>query len=252
MNLNLKRRCFFINTISIIFLEDVDLFAQLYLYTDNLAYDILKTLHHIGGFSKRIDLKNIYFNTTDKNIFKKRLDTLIEYKLIYLDQNYNSSILLTSKALTILTKKNIKNKISTSLLCDSAFIEQRFLLKLYKEYFYSIVTKESDLINLDTDYYINIFNQNYNKVKEFLYNLKKSNIHLLNLNTVAINATSLFDLTIKFKDFSKYDIYLDNISTIILNKEYIEKLTTDDMTTLNNITKKYSSIYSKNIKYILL
>ena len=60
--------------------------------------------------------------------FTKLLKSLIKLDLIYLDKKYNSNILLTAKALTIVKEKKIKNKISLDKLSESSLTEKKFLL----------------------------------------------------------------------------------------------------------------------------
>lgn len=197
-------------------------------------------------------MKNILFNNWNDKKFKKLLNKLIEHKLIYLDRSYNSNILLTSKSLSILNEKNIKNNISTDKITDITLDKNRFLLTLKNDFGY-INNKnfEVDFINCYLDYFID--NLNENKLKELKEILDKKEIKLINLNTIAIiNNTSIFTLKNKLKDLQCLDIYLNNINTIILNKSYIEKITDEELMELNLITKKYKSIYTTPIRYILI
>ncbi len=237
------------------FLEGIDYYAQLFLRTNIYAQEIINNLYFIGGFVRRKDLKEILFNSFSDKKFNKLIQDLIQYDLVYLDKNYSANILLTSKALSILNEKKIKNKISTNKISQSTLSSSRFLLKLNKEYNYIKINDskfKEEFINIHTDHYINHLEQREELVENLKNELIRERLLLIDINTIAIDITSIFMLKIKLKDMQKLDLYLSDINTIILNKDYIEKIEKEELEELNRITKQYRSIYPKPINYIVI
>lgn len=184
--------------------------------------------------------------------FTKLLKSLIKLDLIYLDKKYNSNILLTAKALTIVKEKKIKNKISLDKLSESSLTEKKFLLKLKYKYNHVIKNNTENFINIYTENFGIDFKSDIKELEEFFYYINKRNIYFIDINTIAINATSVFTLKLKLKELEKLDRYLDSINTIILNKDYIEEITEKELKELEEITKKYKSVFKIDIDYILI
>lgn len=232
-------------------IEGIDYNAQIYLKINTEALEILENIELVGGFISRKDLRNI-LNIKEHRL-KIIIDELLEQKLIYLDKKYNSNILLTSKALSILKEKNIKNKISTEKISDFNLSKNRFLLKLKIDFNYLNKNFIEEFINVYTDFFVENLNQDKALVKHLEEELIKKRIILVNTNVIAIdNVTSVFTLKTRIKEIINLDRYLKDINTIILNQDFIEAITEKELEELGIITKKYKSLYSEDIKYILI
>lgn len=187
-----------------LFIKDVNLEAQLFLKINPIAYKIIELINICGGIVKRSDLISISFKG-DKNVYAQ-IRNLEKYNLIKLDGQRDSTICLTTTALSILKKKKVKNGIRFEKGTHDNLEKSKFLLTLYKRDTLMFLNEFQFLnfvVNIQFDKLASLNDSILVKVKNIILNIYKECVeidcYLLDENTtLAIYATSKAEFIRKY------------------------------------------------------
>lgn len=227
-----------------LFIKDVNLEAQLFLKLNSIAYKIIELINICGGIVKRSDLISISFQG-DKNIYTQ-IRNLEKYNLIKLDGQRDSTICLTSTALSILKKKKVKNGIRFEKGTYDNLEKSKFILTLYKRDSLMFLNEFQFLdfiVNIQFDKLSSLNDSTLVKVKNKILNIYKECVqidcYLLDENTtLAIYATSkaefirkyIYILNLKLNSLGA-NININKI--IVLYSEVLEDLNVKELIELH-------------------